>query len=46
MNNSFQNLINYTIERMGLFYPPGIGPFDKDPDDEIPFHGFEEDPER
>ena len=25
--------------------PPGIGPFDKDPDDDIPFHGFEEDPE-
>jgi hypothetical protein len=25
--------------------PPGIGPFDKDPDDDIPFLGFEEDPE-
>jgi hypothetical protein len=24
---------------------PGIGPFDKDPDDDIPFRGFEEDPE-
>jgi hypothetical protein len=23
----------------------GIGPFDKDPDDDIPFHGLEEDPE-
>ena len=22
-----------------------IGPYDKDPDDDIPFHGFEEDPE-
>lgn len=28
-----------------LSYPPGIGPFDKDPDDDIPFHGFDEDPE-
>jgi hypothetical protein len=23
----------------------GIGPFDKDPDDNIPFHGFEDDTE-
>lgn len=22
-----------------------VGPFDKDPDDDIPFRGFEEDPE-
>ena len=29
----------------GLFNPPGVGPFDKDPDDDIPFHGFDEDPE-
>jgi len=28
-----------------IFNPPGIGPFDKDPDDDIPFHGFEEGPE-
>ena len=36
---------DYIIDRWGLFNPPGIGPFDKDPDDDIPFHGFEEDPE-
>ena len=35
---------DYIIDRLGLFNPPGIGPFDKDPDDDIPFHGFEEDP--
>jgi hypothetical protein len=36
---------DYIIDRWGLFNPPGIGPFDKDPDDDIPFHGFEEDAE-
>jgi len=36
---------DYVIDRWGLFNPPGIGPFDKDPDDDIPFHGFEEDHE-
>jgi len=36
---------DYIIDRWGLFNPPGIGPFDKDPDDDIPFHGFEEDHE-
>ena len=36
---------DYIIDRWGLFNPPGIGPFDKDPDDDIPFHGFEEDSE-
>jgi len=36
---------DYIIDRWGLFNPPGIGPFDKDPDDVIPFHGFEEDTE-
>ncbi len=36
---------DYIIDRWGLFNPPGIGPFDKNPDDDIPFHGFEEDPE-
>lgn len=36
---------DYIIDRWGLFNPPGIGPFDKDPDDDIPFHGFEEDPQ-
>jgi hypothetical protein len=35
---------DYIIDRWGLFNPPGVGPFDKDPDDYIPFHGFEEDP--
>jgi hypothetical protein len=34
---------DYIIDRWGLFNPPGIGPFDKDPDEDIPFHGFEED---
>lgn len=29
---------NYIIDRWGLFNPPGIGPFDKDPDDDIPFN--------
>ena len=36
---------NYVIDRWGLFNPPGVGPFDKDPDDDLPFHGFEEDSE-
>jgi hypothetical protein len=36
---------DYIIDRWGLFNPPGVGPYDKDPDDDIPFHGFEEDPE-
>jgi hypothetical protein len=35
---------DYIIDRRGLFNPPGIGPFDKDPDDDIPFRGFEGDP--
>jgi hypothetical protein len=35
---------DYIIDRWGLFNPPGVGPFDKDPDDDIPFRGFEEDP--
>lgn len=26
---------DYTIDRWGLFNPPGVGPFDKDPDDDI-----------
>jgi hypothetical protein len=33
---------NYIIDRWGLFNPPGVGPFDKDPDDDIPFLGFED----
>jgi hypothetical protein len=28
---------DYLIDRWGLFNPPGVGPFDKDPDDDIPF---------
>jgi len=36
---------DYIIDRWGLFNPPGVGPFDKDTDDDIPFHGFVEDPE-
>jgi hypothetical protein len=36
---------DYIIDRWGLFNPPGIGPFDKDPDDGLSFHGFEEDSE-
>lgn len=27
---------NYIIDRWGLFNPPGVGPFDHDPDDDIP----------
>jgi len=29
---------NYIIDRWGLFNPPGVGPFDKDPDEDIPFN--------
>jgi len=28
---------DYVIDRWGLFNPPGISPFDKDPDEDIPF---------
>ncbi|MCY1722354.1 hypothetical protein OU798_18540 [Prolixibacteraceae bacterium Z1-6] len=28
---------NYIIDRWGLFNPPGIGPHDKDPNNDIPF---------
>ncbi len=35
---------DYIIDRWGLFNPPGIGPHDKDPDDDIPFNNpFNED---
>ena len=27
---------DYIIDRWGLFNPPGVGPFDRDPDDDIP----------
>jgi hypothetical protein len=33
---------NYVIDRWGLFNPPGVSPFDHDPDDDIPFNGFDE----
>jgi len=29
---------NFIIDRWGLFNPPGVGPHDKDPDDDIPFN--------
>lgn len=29
---------NYVIDRWGLFNPPGVGPHDKDPDDDLPFN--------
>lgn len=29
---------NYIIDRWGLFNPPGVGPHDKDPDDDLPFN--------
>lgn len=32
---------DYFIDRWGLFNPPGVGPFDKDPDDDIPFTGHD-----
>jgi len=32
---------NYIIDRWGLFNPPGVTPFDKDVDDNIPFSGFD-----
>jgi hypothetical protein len=28
---------DYVIDRWGLFNPPGVGPFDHDTDDDIPF---------
>ena len=28
---------DYVIDRWGLFNPPGVGPFDHHPDDDIPF---------
>lgn len=34
---------NYIIDRWGLFNPPGVGPFDKDPDDDIPFNQSDND---
>jgi len=31
---------DYHIDRWGLFNPAGVGPFDKDPDEDIPDDGF------
>lgn len=36
------NQWDYIIDRWGLFNPPGVGPFDHDPDDDIPFNGFKD----
>ena len=33
---------DYIIDRWGLFNPPGVGPDDNDPDDDIPFNLDEE----
>jgi len=33
---------DYCIDRWGLFNPPGVGPFDKTPDDDIPFNPDDE----
>lgn len=33
---------DYIIDKWGLFNPPGVNPFDHDPDDDIPFDGFED----
>ena len=33
-----------TVKVAGAEAAGGIGPFDKDPDENIPFKGFEEDP--
>lgn len=33
---------DYIIDRWGLFNPPGVGPFDHDPDEDIPFNGFDD----
>lgn len=33
---------DYIIDRWGLFNPPGVGPFDYDPGDDIPFNGFDD----
>ena len=29
---------NYVIDRWGLFNPPGVGPFDYDPEDDMPYN--------
>jgi hypothetical protein len=32
---------DYVIDRWGLFNPPGVGPFDHDPDEDIPLNRSE-----
>jgi hypothetical protein len=32
---------DYVIDRWGLFNPPGVTAYDKDPDDDIPFNAKE-----
>tara|TARA_R110002050_G_scaffold135508_5_gene258296 strand:- start:8907 stop:9386 length:480 start_codon:yes stop_codon:yes gene_type:complete len=32
---------DYIIDRWGLFNPPGVGPYDKDPDDDISQNDFD-----
>ncbi|RLD36842.1 MAG: hypothetical protein DRI74_08255 [Bacteroidetes bacterium] len=36
------NQWDYIIDKWGLFNPPGVSPFDHDPDDDIPFDGFKD----
>jgi hypothetical protein len=36
---------DYAIDRWGLFNPPGVGPFDKDPDEDIPLDGWDDEDE-
>jgi len=35
---------DYHVDRWGLFNPPGVSPFDHDPDDDIPFDPEDEFP--
>lgn len=34
------NKQDYIIDRWGLFNPPGVGPFDLEPNYDTPFDGF------
>jgi hypothetical protein len=36
------NKWDYITDCWGLFNPPGVGPFDHDSDEDIPFNGFED----
>lgn len=33
---------DYVIDRWGMFNPPGVSAHDKDPDEDLPFEGFDE----